>query len=144
VTNYGSDNVSAYTVNAKSGALTPVAGSPFGAGTNPAGSTGGTLGNTDTLDVANKGSNNVSAYTIDPKSGALTPVAGSPFGAGTGPVGVAVIQVGHSDFAYVVNLGSNNVSAYTVRPEKRRADAGGGVAVWGGHKARWRGSGPGR
>ena len=35
VANYGSNNVSAYTINATSGALTPVAGSPFAAGTNP-------------------------------------------------------------------------------------------------------------
>jgi 6-phosphogluconolactonase (cycloisomerase 2 family) len=37
VTNHGSDNVSAYRVNAKSGALTAVTGSPFGACTEPFG-----------------------------------------------------------------------------------------------------------
>jgi len=37
VANYDSANVSAYTVNATTGKLTPVAGSPFGAGTNPEG-----------------------------------------------------------------------------------------------------------
>jgi 6-phosphogluconolactonase (cycloisomerase 2 family) len=125
VTNYGSDNVSAYTINATSGALTPVAGSPFAAGSGPQGvplkgvPIDTRLGNTDTLYVANEGSNNVSAYTISATSGALTPVAGSPFGAGTGPFGVATCSVtrkGHSDnyFAYVTNRGSNNVSAYTI------------------------------
>ena len=37
VANQISNNVSAYTVNAKSGALTPVAGSPFGTATEPLG-----------------------------------------------------------------------------------------------------------
>src|SRR5580698_9104200 len=37
VANYDSANVSAYTINAKTGKLTPVAGSPFGAGTEPEG-----------------------------------------------------------------------------------------------------------
>jgi 6-phosphogluconolactonase len=36
-TNEGSDNVSAYTVNASSGALTQVKGSPFSAATEPYG-----------------------------------------------------------------------------------------------------------
>jgi DNA-binding beta-propeller fold protein YncE len=37
VTNYSSNNVSVYTIDANSGALAPVAGSPFGAGTAPFG-----------------------------------------------------------------------------------------------------------
>ncbi|MGA7092411.1 MAG: beta-propeller fold lactonase family protein, partial [Candidatus Cybelea sp.] len=88
VANYGSNDVSAYTINATSGALTPVTGSPFGAGT-------------QAYDVAidpdgkfayvtNYGSNNVSAYTINATSGALTPVTGSPFGAGIQSLGIAV------------------------------------------------------
>ncbi|MGC2405347.1 MAG: beta-propeller fold lactonase family protein, partial [Candidatus Cybelea sp.] len=79
VSNHDSDNVSAYTINAGSGALTPVTGSPFAAGSylwdvaiDP----------TDKfVYVTNDGtsSNNVSAYTVDATSGALTPVVGSPF-----------------------------------------------------------------
>ncbi len=84
----GHSGVSAYTIDATSGALTPVAGSPFAAG-----------GFTDILAVdptgkfayvANVYSNNVSAYTIDGTSGALTPVAGSPFAAGTQPQAITV------------------------------------------------------
>jgi len=105
------DNVSAYTVNAKSGALTPVAGSPFAAATKPTGLAAGS----DYLYVTNEGSNNVSAYSINTTSGALKQVAGSPFGAGTGPSGVAIIErTQDAIFAYVTNSGSNNVSAYTV------------------------------
>ena len=37
VTNLGSDNVSAYAINATNGELVVVAGSPFGAGTQPSG-----------------------------------------------------------------------------------------------------------
>ncbi len=84
----GSANVFAYTISATTGALTPVAGSPFAAGTNPWGLA---------IDpsakfayVANNGSANVSAYTINATTGALTPMAGSPFAAGTNPIGVAV------------------------------------------------------
>src|SRR6266699_4986708 len=106
-------SVSAYIIDAASGALTPVAGSPFPAGT---------LSRSITVDpsgrfayVANSMSNNVSAYTIDATSGALTAVTGSPFAAGTGPASVTVDPSGR--FAYVANGdlgGSNNVSAYTI------------------------------
>ena len=37
VTNVGSNNVSGYAIDASSGALTPVSGSPFAAGTEPYG-----------------------------------------------------------------------------------------------------------
>ena len=113
VVNYEGGNVSAYTINATSGALTPVTGSPFGAGTNPDGVTVDPKGKF--AYVSNGGSNsqgNVSAYTINATTGALTPVAGSPFGAGSYSNGVAVDPKGK--FAYVANLGSGNVSAYTI------------------------------
>ena len=110
VANAGSDNVSAYTIDAASGALTPVAGSPFAAGSRPAEVAVDPSGKF--VYVANQGSNNVSAYTIDATSGALTPVAGSPFAAGTAPVIVAVDPSGK--FVYVTDQGSNNVSAYTI------------------------------
>ena len=114
VTNYGysssEGNVSAYTINATSGVLTPVAGSPFAAGTSPIGVAVDPKGKF--VYVSNIGSNNVSAYTINATSGVLTPVAGSPFAAGTSPRGVAVDLKGQ--FAYVTNQGSGNVSAYTI------------------------------
>jgi DNA-binding beta-propeller fold protein YncE len=105
--NYDSANVSAYTINATSGKLTPVAGSPFGAGTEPEGVAVDPTGKF--AYVANYGSDNVSAYTINATSGKLKSVAGSPFGAGTNPTGVAVNPKG--TFAYVTNSGSDNVSA---------------------------------
>jgi len=115
VTNGGSDNVSAYTIDATSGALTAVAGSPFGAGNGP---------NAVAVDasgmfayVANQNypaaSGTVSAYTINATSGALTAVAGSPFGDANGePYGLAVDPTGK--FVYAPNVFSYSVSAYTI------------------------------
>ena len=103
-------SVSAYSIGAN-GALTPVPGSPFAAGTEP---------NSVAVDstakfayVANTLSNNVSAYSIG-ANGALTPLTslGSPFAAGTLPVSVAVDPT--AKFAYVANVGDSNVSAYSI------------------------------
>src|SRR5437762_2088674 len=84
VANQFSNNVSAFTINASTGALTPVAGSPFVAGTHPVSVTVDPSGKF--AYVANFSSNNVSAFMIDAASGALTAVAGSPFAAGTASV----------------------------------------------------------
>src|SRR5262249_3099920 len=74
-------NVSAYTIDGTTGALTPVAGSPFPAGMGPISVTVDPTG--QFAYVANRGSDfelsDVSAYTIDGTTGALTPVVGSPF-----------------------------------------------------------------
>jgi Lactonase, 7-bladed beta-propeller len=90
VTNDGSDNVSAYKIES-SGALTPVAGSPFGAGTFPFGVAIDPHGKFVYVD--NVSSDNVSAYTINATSGALTPVTGLPFAAGSEPFGIATCRV---------------------------------------------------
>lgn len=89
VVNEGSNTVSAYTVNATSGALTVVAGSPFAAGTFLQGIAVDPLGKF--VYTSNFSSNNVSAFSINGTSGALTPVTGSPFAAGN-PTGVAVAR----------------------------------------------------
>ncbi len=88
VANRDSNNVSAFTLNSSTGALTSVAGSPFPAGTAPfsvAVDPSGTF-----VYVANSGSNNVSVYTINSTTGALSPVSGSPFPAGAAPSSVAI------------------------------------------------------
>jgi 6-phosphogluconolactonase (cycloisomerase 2 family) len=114
VTNLGSGNVSAYAVNAKTGALRAVRGSPFGAGSGPTSLTGVENSGNTYLYVTNTGSSNVSAYTVNAKSGALKQVAGSPFGAGTEPDGVADVENNGGSYLYVTNSGSGNVSAYTI------------------------------
>ncbi len=116
VANDVSGNVSAYTINSSTGALSPVLGSPFGAGTGPVSVAVDPSGKF--AYVANESSANVSAYTINSTTGALSPVTGSPFAAGSFPFSVAVDPTGK--FAYVANACgvtctvSGNVSAYTI------------------------------
>jgi 6-phosphogluconolactonase (cycloisomerase 2 family) len=107
-------NVSGYTINPTSGALTPVSGSPFPAGAEPdsvAVDPGGKF-----VYVANVSSSDVSGYTINPTTGALTPMSGSPFSSKS-PVSVAVdpsgkfVYVANNDFPYI-----GTVSAYEVNP----------------------------
>jgi 6-phosphogluconolactonase len=63
------NNVSGYTMNPSSGALTAIAGSPFAAGTIPHSVAVDPSGKF--AYVANAVDNNVSGYTIDPSTGAL-------------------------------------------------------------------------
>jgi hypothetical protein len=90
-TTSGGDNVSAYTINAASGALTPVKGSPFSAGGDPFGVT--VDPKAKFAYVTNFGSLNVSAYTIKARSGTLAEVKGSPFGASGYPNAIATCRV---------------------------------------------------
>ena len=108
--NGGIGDVSAYTINATTGALTPVPGSPFAAGLNPV--TVRVHPSGQFAYVTNYFQNDVSAYIINATTGALTPVPGSPFAAGLSPVSVTVHPSGQ--FAYVANQGQNDVSAYTI------------------------------
>lgn len=77
-------------IDASTGALSPVPGSPFA---------------TDTLSVevavdpsgkfvyvanGDPPANNISAFAIDPSTGALTPVPGSPFAVGPNPQSIVV------------------------------------------------------
>jgi len=100
--------VLAYSIGAN-GALTPVSGSPFAAGSLPQSVAVDPTGKF--AYVANGLSNNVSAFSIG-ANGALTPASGSPFAAGPGPDSVAVDPTGK--FAYVANGLSNNVSAFSI------------------------------
>ena len=81
---YASNNVSAYTINAGTGALTPVAGSPFAAGTNPVSVTVAPSG--AFAYVANEGSNNVSSLHDQRRHRGLDAGGGRPSPAGTGPL----------------------------------------------------------
>src|SRR5712692_8605566 len=105
-------NVSAYTINSTTGALSPISGSPFAAGLGAVSVAVEPSGKIDY--VANFDSNNDKAYTIDSTTGALSPISGSPFAAGTNPIWTAVDPSGK--FAYAVNNASSsqNVSAYTI------------------------------
>jgi YVTN family beta-propeller protein len=99
-------NVSMFTINATTGALTST-------GTITAGITPLSIAMDPTgkfAYVANFGSNDVSMYTIDTTTGILTSMG--PIVAGTGPISVAVHPA--RNFAYVVNQQSNDVSMYAI------------------------------
>jgi hypothetical protein len=88
VVNNISNNVSAYTINSATGALSPVGGSPFPTGSAPIAVAVDPSGKF--AYVANNNSNSVSAYTINSTTGALSPVSDSPFATGHIPVGLTI------------------------------------------------------
>jgi hypothetical protein len=111
-------NVSVYSVSVDGTEITEIPGSPFPAGSSPAGiaAAGGVTG--QWLYVANSKSNDISAYSLDPASGVPTPLPGSPFLAGTNPSSIDATPLdpfhGGPTLAVVTNAGSNDVSAYLV------------------------------
>jgi 6-phosphogluconolactonase len=110
VANLASNNVSAYSINAATGTLTPVPGSPFATAGADAFITLHPSGKFSY--VADNSLSSISAYAIDASTGALTELAGSPFAAGTNPANVTIDPSGK--FAYAANQISGNISAYTI------------------------------
>ena len=106
--------VYAYSIDATSGALTTVSGSPFPAGENPVSAAVDVSGRF--LFVANNANtangNSVSAFSIDPNSGVLTAVAGSPFATSPFPLFVAVDPSGQ--YLYVGLDGSPGIAAFVI------------------------------
>lgn len=114
-------NVSMYTINGTTGALSSIgtvtAGlAPSSIAIDPSGRF---------AYVANKGSNDVSMYTINGTSGALS--SSGPIAAGTGPSSVAVHPSG--SFAYVVN--SISVLVYVIDPNTGVLTSRGAIAAGG-------------
>jgi DNA-binding beta-propeller fold protein YncE len=99
-------NVSMYTINATTGALTSVG--TIAAGTEPVFVAVDPAGKF--AYVANSGSNNVSMYSINTTTGMLTSVGA--IAAGTNPSSAAVDPTGK--FAYIANSGSSDVSMYSI------------------------------
>ena len=121
--NWGSKNISVYTINAGTGVLTPALQPVVAAGTNPvsiavAPSTGDPLLGKFAY-AANWGSNNISVYTITatgPLAGALT--TGTAVVAGTNPASVAVapstVTPLLGEFVYAANETDSTISVYTI------------------------------
>ena len=107
VTNRG--GISAYRINATTGALTEVPGSPFPDKSNPAFLTVNPSG---TVAYVANNSDSVSAYRIDTTTGALTEVPGSPFKAGSQPYFIRINPSG--TIAYVANWMPAYVTAYRI------------------------------
>ena len=133
--NFGSDDVSGYTIDGSSGALAGIGSSPSSAGTQPYSVAVDPSGKF--AYVANYFTNDVSAYTIDAGTGALTRIDcgggagcnGQNFLAGTNPFSITVDPLGR--FVYVINFGTNDVSAYTIDASTgalTQIDCGGGIA----------------
>jgi hypothetical protein len=98
---------------ASSGALTPVTGSPFPAGTNPAAVAPSPDGGR--LYAVNPSSVNLSAYTVG-GSGALTPVPGSPFGADALGLAAAAAVTPDSRRLYLPGFNPESVLGYELGP----------------------------
>ncbi len=107
-----SDTLTGYSVNAATGALTLLSGSPFAAGDNPHSVAVDPTGRF--LYSANLNSDDVTVFGIDHETGALTTLGSAA--AGDTPSSVAVDPTGR--FVYVANNGflSFNVSAYSIDP----------------------------
>ena len=93
LTDSRNDKVFAYAINAASGFLSELAGSPFSTGLSPASMAIEPTGKF--AYVANFGSNTVSAYSINSTTGVLTPISGSPFPVtgGQGPCAISIIKI---------------------------------------------------
>jgi 6-phosphogluconolactonase (cycloisomerase 2 family) len=108
----GAASISAFSVNSSSGALTPVAGSPF-----PVPTVGAVAGNPILTMIFNPngkslyikndggtGTGSLAAFSIDPATGALAPLGGSPFTLGISATGLAGLDPA-GRFLYVANQG---------------------------------------
>lgn len=113
IANSGDNTVSAYTVDATSGALAAV-GSPAATGVSPKAIAG--TPDKKYVFVGNAGSNDISAFAVDPATGGLTEISGSPFAAGSKPGALALIGTSTGYYLYVADTGSNNLSAFAVNP----------------------------
>jgi 6-phosphogluconolactonase len=108
VANESSNSISAYAINASTGALVEIAGSPFAStGTGPVAVAVDPNG--AYLYAANNASNNVSVYAINSATGALT-AAGQPVGSGNGPFALLVDP--SNQFLFVVNKTDNDVAVF--------------------------------
>jgi 6-phosphogluconolactonase (cycloisomerase 2 family) len=108
VANSGSTSVSAYAIDASSGALTSIGSvlteiAPSSVTADPSGKF---------AYVANRDSNTISGYTINSGTGLLTAFAGSSFTTAFSPRSVAVDPSGK--FAYTANFNSNSVSVFSI------------------------------
>jgi 6-phosphogluconolactonase len=108
--------IRAFTIDAITGALAAVPGSPFAF-------PGQTVANSLSFGIATdpfgnfvyanlNATNQVAAFSVDQTTGALSPVPGSPFAAGLLPTTLVVANT----FLYAMNSGDQTISAYSINP----------------------------
>ena len=101
VVNQATNNVSVFSLDSGTGALTAVAGSPFPSGSGPAPVAIDPSGKF--VFVGNTGGNNLSVYSVD-SAGGLTPVPGSPIALGSNaqPSSISVDPTGKFVYLAIV------------------------------------------
>jgi hypothetical protein len=122
VANFGSDNVSAFTIDPRTGALTAV-GVPVISGANPSSLAVEPTGRF--AYVTNRNSSSVSVFAINPNTGALA--AGLPVDTVTGPISVTVDLSGK--FAYVASDISDTISTFAITASAL-LDVGGNLEIF--------------
>jgi 6-phosphogluconolactonase len=86
----GGNTVSGFVIDAATGGLTPVAGSPFATATLSTALAVDPSGKFVYVANGDPPANNISAFAIDQSTGSLTQVPGSPFAAGANPQSITV------------------------------------------------------
>ncbi len=114
------DTIAAFTINASTGGLTPVAGSPFGGSISPLYGAADPAGKF--LYAVVPGTGNVYGFSIDQTTGALTAVPGSPFSLRASEPDVPIVDPSGS-FLYITHLDScgddckGAISAFKIGPD---------------------------
>ncbi len=116
VANTGSNNISGFSINTTTGALTPVPDSPFATGGSGSffGISLAVTPNGKFVYAGNAGSRDISAFSVG-SNGALTAITGSPFFIGDSPDGIKVspngkflaVALPFSDSVAMFRIGSN-------------------------------------
>ncbi len=125
VTNSLDNTISVLAID-PSGALAPIAASPFVTGTFPISVTVHPSG---FLYVANLQSNNISAYSLDPSTGVPTQITNSPFSASGGPVFITVDSGGK--FLFVCGETSRTISEFSIDSKTGALTSSSGSATLG-------------
>jgi 6-phosphogluconolactonase len=114
------NKIAAFSIDANTGALTAIPGSPFATGNAPqymALVPVTLVGNTEFLYTANVQDKTISAFIVDGSSGTLTPLSGSPYHGATSLGGLAVTPTGTltgNFFLYAADPQAKTVIAFTI------------------------------
>ena len=109
VANAQSSNISVFSIDSGSGALTPVAGSPFAIGISPLNMQLTPSGNFLFVSAASQPLGLIIGFSVN--AGVLAPVSGTPTD-GINPNGLAIDPSG--TFLYAANSGSNSISIFSI------------------------------
>jgi len=112
VANAGTFDISVFSINSGTGALTPVTGSPFSIGVTPQSMVLNPSGTFLFVGVPGVGTRDGSILTFSVNAGALTSVASGDSG-GSNPDGLAVDPSGQ--YLYVANTSSNSIAVFQIQ-----------------------------